>query len=307
MSEATSGKESGKPLRGLGRGLSALLGESEILSGAAPGAGPNGVEVGIDLIDRNPQQPRKDFDPALLQALCESIRQHGVLQPLLLRPAAAGDGRYQIVAGERRWRAAQMAGLSTVPALVRAFDDLSTLEVSIVENVQRADLNAVEEALAFQQLIDRFGRTQQSVADAVGKSRAHIANTLRLLSLPEEVLELIRDGKISAGHGRAALGASDPVAFAQMIAERGLSVRDAERLAASRAGQNEAKKKRSDVSRETHSDADSKALAADLSAALGLEVSLTHVGKHGGTLSINYRTLEQLDDLCRRLMQHHRH
>jgi ParB family transcriptional regulator, chromosome partitioning protein len=291
----------GRAPRGLGRGLSALLGDSELNNASERRPGENGREVGtreigIDQIIRNPNQPRRRFDESDLRTLSDSIATHGVLQPLLLRPLNDNSGRYEIVAGERRWRAAQMAGLHQVPALVRKFDDLGTLEVSIVENVQRADLNPVEEALAYQQLIDRFGRTQQSIADSVGRSRAHIANTLRLLSLPEDILVFVAEGRLSAGHARAILSASDMKATARTIMDKELSVREAEKLVTATGAKN-AKR----VSRETHLDGDSKALAYDLSAALGLDVAIAVKSEQAGSITISYNNLEQLDDLCRRL------
>jgi ParB family transcriptional regulator, chromosome partitioning protein len=291
----------GRAPRGLGRGLSALLGDSELNNASERRPGENGREagtreIGIDQIIRNPNQPRRRFDESDLRTLSDSIATHGVLQPLLLRPLNDNSGRYEIVAGERRWRAAQMAGLHQVPALVRKFDDLGTLEVSIVENVQRADLNPVEEALAYQQLIDRFGRTQQSIADSVGRSRAHIANTLRLLSLPEDILVFVAEGRLSAGHARAILSASDMKATARTIMDKELSVREAEKLVTATGAKN-AKR----VSRETHLDGDSKALAYDLSAALGLDVAIAVKSEQAGSITISYNNLEQLDDLCRRL------
>lgn len=291
-------KADNRPARGLGRGLSALLGDTETQRPIEERGADGGTrEIGLDLIVRNPQQPRRQFDEHDLQTLADSIRQHGILQPLLLRLLDDGSGRYEIVAGERRWRAAQLAGLHVVPALVRTFDDLATLEVSIVENVQRADLNPIEEALAFQQLAERFGRTQQAIADTVGKSRAHIANTVRLLSLPESVKDLVRSGELSAGHARAIISAPDPLAAARAIIDRGLSVRDAERLGT----KSENTRGGATSIRDDQGDADSKALAHDLSAALGLDVSLAHKGNKGGALTIHYRSLEQLDDLCRKL------
>jgi ParB family transcriptional regulator, chromosome partitioning protein len=292
----------GRAPRGLGRGLSALLGDSEINSGSERRTGEANLrdsgtrEIGIDQIVRNPSQPRRRFDETDLRTLSDSIATHGVLQPLLLRPLNDNSGRYEIVAGERRWRAAQLAGLHQVPALVRKFDDLGTLEVSIVENVQRADLNPVEEAMAYQQLIDRFGRTQQSIADSVGRSRAHIANTLRLLSLPEDILIHVSEGRLSAGHARAVLSATDMKAAARTIMDKELSVREAEKLVA-KTGTKSGKT----VSRETHLDGDSKALANDLSAALGLDVAVTPKSDQTGSVTIAYNNLEQLDDLCRRL------
>jgi ParB family transcriptional regulator, chromosome partitioning protein len=304
--ETTDGRQiqrlDGRAPRGLGRGLSALLGDSE-LTGAterrapdSPLRDPSTREIGIDQIVRNPTQPRRRFDETDLQTLADSIATHGVLQPLLLRPLEDGTGRYEIVAGERRWRAAQLAGLHQVPALVRKFDDLGTLEVSIVENVQRADLNSIEEAQAYQQLIDRFGRTQQSIADSVGRSRAHIANTLRLLALPDDILDDVREGRLTAGHARAILSSTDMKATARTIIAKELSVRDAEKLVAD-TGKKTAKR----VSRETYLEGDSKALAYDLSAALGLEVALNMKTAQAGSITISYNNLEQLDDLCRRL------
>lgn len=292
----------GRAPRGLGRGLSALLGDAE-LNGASErlardGASrdPNAREIGIDQITRNPSQPRRRFDDNDLRSLADSIATHGVLQPLLLRPLEDGTHRYEIVAGERRWRAAQLAGLHQVPALIRKFDDLGTLEVAIVENVQRADLNPIEEAQAYQQLIDRFGRTQQSIADSVGRSRAHIANTLRLNTLPESIMDDVREGRLTAGHARAVLSSKDMQATARTIIAKDLSVRDAERLVA----ETRTKSARR-VSRETHLEGDSKALAYDLSAALGLDVGINVKTSQAGSITIAYNNLEQLDDVCRRL------
>ncbi len=292
----------GRAPRGLGRGLSALLGDAELSNTSdrthrdGTARDPNAREIGIDQITRNPTQPRRRFDDNDLRTLADSIATHGILQPLLLRALEDGTGRYEIVAGERRWRAAQLAGLHQVPALVRKFDDLATLEVAIVENVQRADLNPIEEAQAYQQLIDRFGRTQQSIADSVGKSRAHIANTLRLNGLPETIMEDVREGRFSAGHARAILASTDMHATARAILARSLSVREAEKLVA-----DSGKKSTKNVSRETHLDGDSKALAYDLSAALGLDVGISIKTAQAGSITITYNNLEQLDDLCRRL------
>jgi ParB family transcriptional regulator, chromosome partitioning protein len=292
----------GRAPRGLGRGLSALLGDSEAaqnndrLARETSVRDPNAREISIDQIIRNPSQPRRRFNDDDLRTLAESIATHGILQPLLLRALDDGSGRYEIVAGERRWRAAQLAGLHQVPALIRKFDDLGTLEVAIVENVQRADLNPIEEAQAYQQLIDRFGRTQQSIADSVGKSRAHIANTLRLVTLPDSIMEDVREGRLTAGHARAILGSTDMIATARTIIAKELSVREAEKLVAD-TGRKSAKR----VSRETHLDNDSKALAYDLSAALGLDVGIQVKTAQAGSITISYNNLEQLDDVCRRL------
>ena len=293
----TATKTDNRPPRGLGRGLSALMGDTETARPAEGQASDGGTrEIGLDLIVRNTSQPRRQFNEDELQTLADSIQAHGILQPILLRSLDDGTGKYEIVAGERRWRAAQRAGLHSVPALIRSFDDLTTLEVSIVENVQRADLNPIEEAMAFQQLVDRFGRTQQAIADTIGRSRAHVSNTMRLLSLPEAVKDLVKSGELSAGHARAIINAADPLAAARAIIDKGLSVRDAEKFASK--GETKAASKQRQA---PENDADSKALAHDLSVALGLDVGLAHKGGAGGALTIHYRSLEQLDDLCRRL------
>ena len=289
--------------RGLGRGLSALLGDADdgdtMGAPAAEGRSrSSGVqEVPIELIHRNPDQPRRVFGDVELIELTESIREKGVLQPILVRPSPKTPGEYEIVAGERRWRAGQMASLTAMPVLVRDLDDLQVLEIAIVENVQRADLNAIEEALGFKALMDRFGRTQESVATAVGKSRSHVANTLRLLQLPPEVQDHVMHGRLSAGHARAIAAADNVAALAEQIVSGGLSVREAETLA--RKG---GEKTKSSGPRKTggSKDADTAALETDLAEVLGLDVSIVDRGG-AGELKISYATLEQLDDLCRRL------
>ena len=292
-----------KPSR-LGRGLSALMGEIDAVGAvpttegkAAPATVSN--EIDVDLIRRNPAQPRRTFDEAALNELAESLKAKGVLQAILVRPDPKDRGKFQIIAGERRWRAAKIAGLKSIPALVREIDELELLEIGIIENVQRADLNPIEEAEAYEALMRRFGRTQDSLAQSVGKSRVHIANTLRLLQLPESARAYVRDGKLSAGHARAALGAPDPEALIRMAAEKGLSVRDVESRAkdAREGGTIETKSAKSPGAEK---DVDTEALEADLTRTLGLAVDIRH-GKDGGELRIRYRDLEQLDDVCRRL------
>tara|TARA_R110000782_G_scaffold80519_1_gene159299 strand:+ start:88 stop:999 length:912 start_codon:yes stop_codon:yes gene_type:complete len=292
-----------KPSR-LGRGLSALMGEIDAVGAvpttegkAAPATVSN--EIDIDLIRRNPAQPRRTFDETALNELAESLKAKGVLQAILVRPDPKDRGKFQIIAGERRWRAAKIAGLKSIPALVREIDELELLEIGIIENVQRADLNPIEEAEAYEALMKRFGRTQDSLAQSVGKSRVHIANTLRLLQLPESARAYVRDGKLSAGHARAALGAPDPEALIRMAAEKGLSVRDVESRAkdAREGGTIETKSAKSPGAEK---DVDTEALEADLTRTLGLAVDIRH-GKDGGELRIRYRDLEQLDDVCRRL------
>ncbi len=286
--------------RGLGSGLSSLLGDPAPAEG---GGGSAPVLVAIDRIARNPNQPRKMFDEAELAALTESVREKGVLQPILVRPNPPGLDGYEIVAGERRWRAAQAAGLREMPVLVREFDDLEVLEVAVIENVQRADLNAIEEAEGYRALIDRFGRTQEAVAKAVGKSRSHVANALRLLDLPEEVREHLIAGRLTAGHARAIAAAPYAHVLADRIVAGGLNVRQAEALAKS-SGKPKAK---SDAERSSGragggdlKSADTVALEQDLEEMLGLSVSIED--RNGrGELRVQYTTLEQLDDICRRL------
>lgn len=286
--------------RGLGRGLSALMADvSETESVAARGPSAADQLVPIERISPNPDQPRKQFVQDDLDDLAASIREKGVLQPLIVRARSNGD--YEIVAGERRWRAAQMAQLHALPVIVREFSDIEVLEVAIIENIQRADLNAAEEAAGYKQLMDKFGHTQEKMAEALGKSRSHIANLLRLLNLPIGVLELLRGGQLSAGHARALVPAQDPLALAQKIIKGGLSVRAAEALVKSEltgAG----KRQPNRTTQVAEKDADTKALEGDLSANLGMAVSLSHTnGQESGQLTVQYKTLEELDELCRLL------
>ena len=288
--------------RGLGRGLSALMAEADLMpQGQEPGPAaarraPDTL-LPIEKLAPNPDQPRRDFPQDELDELTASIREHGVIQPLLVRADPADPGMYQIVAGERRWRAAQRAGLHELPVLIRELDDHEVIEVAIIENIQRADLNPVEEALGYRQLMDRFGHTQERLAEVLGKSRSHIANLLRLLSLPDEILGFLREGKISAGHARALVTADDPLALARAVIRRGLSVRQVEKLAKKRVKEGDSP---SNISREK--DADTKALELDLSANLGMKVSIDHkLGGETGALTVEYETLDQLDELCRLL------
>lgn len=287
--------------RGLGRGLSALMADinvapSPVVAVAGPGRTPDVLP--IERIKPNPLQPRRSFTEENLRELANSLLQKGVLQPLIVRPIAGSD-EYEIVAGERRWRAAQLAQLHELPVLIRDFDDTEVLEVAIIENIQRADLNAIEEALAYRQLMDRFGHTQDKLAEALSKSRSHIANLLRLLNLPDDVQGLVRDGKLSAGHARALITAPDASELAKAVVARGLNVRETEELmrkpgASGRKGD---QGRRSDG---TEKDADTRALEADLSANLGMAVMIAHEpGGERGTLSVRYNTLEDLDLLCR--------
>ncbi|MDQ0465315.1 ParB family chromosome partitioning protein [Caulobacter ginsengisoli] len=276
--------------------MSALLGETEAEGGEDQAAG--GREIPLELIRRNPDQPRRQFAEAELEELTQSVREKGVLQPVLLRPAPGVTGEYQLVAGERRWRAAQRAGLRAIPAVIRELDDLQVLEIAIIENVQRADLNALEEAQGYKALIDRFGRTQDAVAQVVGKSRPHVANALRLLSLPEPVLALLAEGALSAGHARALVGAADPLALARQVVAKGLNVRETESLAKRSATEGGAP--RPSRLKPGGKDTDTLSLENDLSEVLGLGVEILDKGGRG-EIRIAYETLEQLDDLCRRL------
>jgi len=288
--------------RGLGRGLSALLDEAGAAAaegGEVPAAGWR--EAPIELIRRNPDQPRRDFGEDEINELAASIRERGVLQPILVRPAPGNPGEFQIVAGERRWRAAQRAGLRQMPVVVREIDDLAAFEIAIIENVQRADLNPIEEAMGYKTLMERFGRTQEAVAQTVGKSRSHVANALRLLALPDSMQADLRAGRLSAGHARALAGAPDAAALANLVIDKGFSVREAEALARKAHGR-EADPAARRPRGSTAKDADTRALEDDLGQVLGLEVEIADRGG-AGELRIRYSSLEQLDDICRRLTQ----
>ena len=288
--------------RGLGRGLSALLGEEVAQPVSVSGNAPAGIVMApIESLKPNPDQPRKQFVQADLDELTMSIRDKGVLQPILVRRQPGETDVWQIIAGERRWRAAQQARLTRVPVIERAMADVEVLEVGIIENVQRADLNPMEEANAYAALIGRFGRTQDALAGIVGKSRSHVANTLRLLQLPDAVMAYVQDGRLSAGHARALITARDPGALAAQVLADGLNVRQTEALARKSAEGGRPAKAKSGSSRGSGS-ADVAALETDLAEALGLKVSLSD--RNGrGELTVAYATLEQLDDLCRRLMR----
>ncbi len=288
--------------KGLGRGLSALLADVTLDEApvAAPAAAPTELRttdrIPIDRIRPNPDQPRRDFDEKDLEDLAASIREKGVIQPLILRPVPSGG--YEIVAGERRWRAAQRAGLHDLPAVIREICDAEMLEIAIIENIQRADLNALEEAQGYRQLMDRFGHTQERLGEALGKSRSHIANLLRLLTLPEPVLELLRTGKLTAGHARALVTATNPESLARQVIDRDLSVRQTEQLARAAATPTP----RAPAARTPAKDADTRALEEDLTAALRLKVTIDHrPGQQSGEIRIRYGTLEELDGLCQLL------
>jgi ParB family chromosome partitioning protein len=279
----------------LGRGLAALIGEIERPAEPEKPAATSDGRLPIEFVRPNPRNPRRHFGEAELDELAQSIREHGIVQPVVVRPV--GDSRFEIIAGERRWRAAQRAGLVEVPVIVRDVNDRTALELAIIENVQRADLNPLEEAQGYQQLIDEHGYTQADLGQVVGKSRSHVANTLRLLKLPDSVRSMLNAGELSAGHARTLVAAADPSGLAKRIVDGGLSVRQAEALA-QRAHQEEARKP-SAITPEK--DSDTLALERLLSDATGLDVVIRHKERGGGEIRVGYRTLEQLDEVCRRL------
>lgn len=329
--KALKSKSSTVPTRGLGRGLSALMSDISVTgavaeakvnpeakdalkepeqipkkNSATPSSNRGVSTLAIDQIVRNPDQPRRHFDKALLEELTQSIADKGVLQPILVRPIPSrdttetGKALYQIVAGERRWQATLKAGLTFMPALIRELSDQDVLEIGVVENVQRANLNPIEEALAYRALIDQFSRTQEEVAKAIGKSRPHIANMLRLLSLPKRAQDALQSGKISTGHARAVIAAPDPNALVEQIIDKGLSVRDAEswvrRIKAAEEGTANVLPK---VAPETKS-ADLAKLERELSDKIGVDVELRHRGPTG-EIRLKYKTDDQLNMLLERL------
>ena len=295
--------------RGLGRGLSALMADvtedtSIAISGTVLRAD---IMVPIEKVSPNPDQPRRSFDKEKLADLSASVAEKGIIQPLIVRDQPGRPGTYEIVAGERRWRAAQMAKLHEIPVLVRDFTDTEVLEVAIIENIQRADLNPVEEAVGYNQLMDKFGHTQEKLSQVLGKSRSYIANTVRLLQLPDEVQVYLRESKLSAGHARALITAENPAELARQVIKKNLSVRETEKLA--KTGISNIFGSSGKVSKRSVKpvkDADTKALEGDLSANLGMKVVVDHSeGQESGQVTIRYESLDQLDDLCRILSTTH--
>ncbi len=287
-----------KKSRGLGRGLSALMADvsAETAEQASEKPRPAEQSVPIEKVQPNPDQPRQAFAKEALDELAASIKEKGIIQPLIVRKK--GDG-FEIVAGERRWRAAQQAQLHEVPVIVRDFTDTEVLEVAIIENIQRADLNPVEEAAGYKQLMERFGHTQERLAEAMGKSRSHIANLMRLLTLPEAVQSMLRDNSLTAGHARALITADDPLSLAQQVVQRGLSVRETEKLAKAKTEKQPVKKAKPPAQEK---DADTKALEGDLSATIGMKVQIDHAaGQESGVLTVRYSNLDDLDTLCQLL------
>ncbi len=279
----------------LGRGLSVLFGE-ESQDYAELDRLRQSKTVPVEFLHPGRFQSRRNFDQQELDSLAESIRRNGVLQPILVRRHPEAANAYEIIAGERRWRAAQQARLHEIPVVIREFSDRDALEVALVENIQRQDLTALEEAEGYQRLMSEFGHTQEDLAQALGRSRSHVANTLRLLGLPDAIKGMLQSRALSAGHARALINADDPVAMAQLVVNRGLNVRQAEKLAAKAGG-----KKRPRANAETEKDLDTLALERDLSNLLGLKVTISFHGAKGGNLVIRYQTLEQLDDVLQRL------
>jgi ParB family transcriptional regulator, chromosome partitioning protein len=287
----------------LGRGLSALLGEAPPLPDPALRSGGTAAPqdgtvraLPIEMLEPGPFQPRGPMEPAPLQELADSIREHGVLQPILVRPKPGGDGRlYEIIGGERRWRAAQLVPLHEVPVVVRELGDREAMAAALVENLQRQDLNGLEEAEGYRRLIDEFALTQDALGQAVGKSRSHVANTLRLLALPDRVRELLRDGALSAGHARALLTAPNPEALALQVVNRGLNVRQTEALAAAKPRDPAAERPAAPAA-----SPEITALERELSGRLGLKIAIRQAGR-GGQVTIHYRDLDQLDGVIRLL------
>jgi ParB family chromosome partitioning protein len=288
------------PRSRLGRGLAALIGDAGDESGAIERARGQ-RRVPVEFLRPNPRNPRRHFNDMELDELSTSIRAKGILQPILVRAVSGAPDAYEIIAGERRWRAAQRAGLHDVPVLLLEIGDKEALEIAIIENVQRADLNPLEEAMGYDSLIEQFSYAQADLAKIVGKSRSHIANTLRLMKLPESVKRYLSEGKLTAGHARALLASDNPEALARQIIEKGLNVRDVEALAGAQA---EARGKTAKRRPRGAKSADVRALERKLTEILGLQVEINHRAS-GGDLRIRYRTLEQLDAVCRKLGVRH--
>jgi ParB family chromosome partitioning protein len=287
-----------KKTRGLGRGLSALM--SDVGADGTAGSTPKRPDlvVPIEQVQPNPDQPRRTFGEDALAELAASIAEKGVIQPLIVRLLSTEPDQYEIVAGERRWRAAQRAKLHEIPVLVRDYDDTEVLEIAIIENIQRADLNPIDEATGYKQLMDRFGHTQDKLSQALGKSRSHIANLMRLLSLPAEIQNYLVAGQLTAGHARALVGHDHAIKLAREVIQRNLSVRETEQLAKKGA----AIKKRSVPGAPVPKDADTVQLENELSASLGMKVTIDHpAGAEGGKVVIGYKSLDQLDDILRAL------
>ena len=279
------------PKKGLGRGLSSLMGDTNI-SSTDNVAKSSEVTISIAALKPSPSQPRRLFDKNSINELAESIKSKGLVQPILVRPSKTDENSYEIIAGERRWRAAQIAQLHEIPAVIKNLDDVEALEIAIIENIQRSDLSPIEEAAGYKRLIDSHGHTQEVLSEIVGKSRSHIANILRLLTLPQSIQDMISEGKISSGHARAIMNSAFPEQLAEKIINENLSVREAESLA---------KSKKSTVQKIKLKDPDTIDLEEKISEKLGLNVSINHRGKKGGYIKIEYKSLDQLELVTQRL------
>ena len=279
------------PKKGLGRGLSSLMGDTNI-SSTDNVAKSSEVTISIAALKPSPSQPRRLFDKNSINELAESIKSKGLVQPILVRPSKTDENSYEIIAGERRWRAAQIAQLHEIPAVIKNLDDVEALEIAIIENIQRSDLSPIEEAAGYKRLIDNHGHTQEVLSEIVGKSRSHIANILRLLTLPQSIQDMISEGKISSGHARAIMNSAFPEQLAEKIINENLSVREAESLA---------KSKKSTVQKIKLKDPDTIDLEEKISEKLGLNVSINHRGKKGGYIKIEYKSLDQLEFVTQRL------
>lgn len=291
--------------RGLGRGLDALFEDEEGSSvssqnqASTPSTGRK--TLGIGQLIPNPTQPRQHFDPKAISELAESIRIHGLIQPILVRPVPNSAEMFEIIAGERRWRASQKAQLHEVPVIIRDMDDTQVLQIALIENLQRQDLNAMEEAKGYQRLMDEHAFSAENVAEAVGRSRSHVANMVRLLSLPASVQGMVVSGDLSAGHARALIGSDDPSALAQEVVKNGLSVRQTEKLAAQDAGREIQSRGKPSKKEPTFKDPNLLSLEKDVTNALGLKVSVGMRGEHDGSVTIDFKTLDQLDEIVLRL------
>ena len=279
------------PKKGLGRGLSSLMGDTNINS-TGNVAKSSEVTISIAALKPSPSQPRRLFDKNSISELAESIKSKGLVQPILVRPSKTDENSYEIIAGERRWRAAQIAQLHEIPAVIKNLDDVEALEIAIIENIQRSDLSPIEEAAGYKRLIDNHGHTQEVLSEIVGKSRSHIANILRLLTLPQSIQDMISEGKISPGHARAIMNSAFPEQLAEKIINENLSVREAESLA---------KSKKNTVQKIKLKDPDTIDLEEKISEKLGLNVSINHRGKKGGYIKIEYKSLDQLELVTQKL------
>jgi ParB family chromosome partitioning protein len=298
QSGAADMAEDSRPRARLGRGLAALMGDVGAETPVNEALQRSQRKVPIENLTPNPRNPRRIFADTELEELAQSIRERGIIQPIVVRAAPSGGKQFEIIAGERRWRASQRAGLHEVPVVVLEVSDAEALELAIIENIQRADLNPLEEAAGYQALANQYSHSQDDIAHIVGKSRSHVANTLRLLKLPDTVKSYINEGKLTAGHARALINQPDPETVARDIVEKGLNVRQVEKLRHDTAN---AGKKKSKSSARARKDADIAALEKRLSDELGLVVEVNDRGRAGGVLGIRYRTLDQLDEVVRRL------